>query len=236
MKKVIFNRQPWPFPWIMNEYLDDIRWSYFLIPSDRKTLARWEANSSEENPVCLQRRTFVAGWVKMCTVHQGLCAYWQQDLQALFPQGERITSENKPNAVRRSRMTRRTLYYCHGWHTNQRVEKQNTCKWRKRRQLAWIVCLKIIKVHKYEFFLTLEQEEGDFLCALRQYLCLSCTSKQKPWRIHKYTLNADNYLLQHVSSSPKCSWSHSFSGADKNKNIPTCYVCWYATWNKSAER
>lgn len=156
-------------------------------------------------------------------------------LTSPVPQGERITSENKANAVRRSRMTRRTLYYCHGWHTNQRVEKWNTCKWRKRRQLAFIVCLKIVKAHKYEFSLTLEQTEVDFLCALRQYLCLSCTSKQKSWHIRKYTLNADNNLLQHVSSSAKCSWSHSFSGADKNKNIPTCYVCWYATWNKSAE-
>lgn len=75
MIKVDFNRKPWPFLWITNECL--IYLSFFFL-SALKNLAWW-ATTTEEKPVCLQRRTFAARWVQMCTVHEGLRTDRHQD-------------------------------------------------------------------------------------------------------------------------------------------------------------
>lgn len=94
MKKVIFNRQPWPFPWIMNEYLDNIRWSYFLIPSGTvrsKQLWGKPCLFAEKDFCCSMSENVHSAPGSLCLLAAGL-----------YKQGERITSENKPNAVRRS--------------------------------------------------------------------------------------------------------------------------------------
>lgn len=107
VKKVIFNRQPWPFLGLWTSVLS-IWVFFFLIRSDQKNLARWEANDSEEKPACLQRTAFAAWRLQMCTVHEGPCTYWHQTGKHSSPGWQ---SQNKPNAVRWSRMTTKTS--CH---------------------------------------------------------------------------------------------------------------------------
>lgn len=122
MIKVIFSRQLWPFLWIMNECLIYTSF-FFLIISDKKNMARWEANDSKEKPVCKRGHLMLDEYkCAQCTrvsVLSGIkanktCSPWSVD----------VSSENEPNALRCSRMTTKTSC-C-------RYSRMSACVWKTK--------------------------------------------------------------------------------------------------------